>query len=78
MTNLPPSMTVNDLPQDSHPPKCHRCKHEMVQCPCGNEVCMNDTCRSCPVPVTADNLAEVLHHLGVCSVDCALRYAKKV
>ena len=74
MSNLPPSMTLNDLPQGA--PECPKCRVEMVQCPCGNEVCMNDTCRRC-FTKRAD-LAELLHHLGVCSVDCALRYAKKV
>lgn len=78
LSNLPPSMTVNDLPQDAAPPKCYRCKHELVQCPCGGEACMNDTCGYCYIPCNGTNLAELLHHLGVCSVDCALKYAKKV
>jgi len=76
MSNLPPGMTVNDLPQAA--PTCPKCRVELVQCPCGKEVCMNDTCLRCAIPVTADNLAEVLHHLGVCSVECALKYAKRV
>ena len=76
MSNLPPGMTVNDLPQAA--PTCPKCRVELVQCPCGNEDCMNPGCKRYRVPSSEPFLAELLHHLGVCSVDCALKYAKRV